>query len=65
MSVINLWREGQTARVIDLDDLKMPKGKPPFAVGDLVQIARVSADQQRVKTSAHSGWFAARRFEPL
>lgn len=58
-------RPGQSVRVVNLDDLKMPKGKPPFAIGDLVRIGRVTPDGKRCTTSAHSGWFSASRFEPI
>lgn len=59
------WQPGMPARVINLDGLKMPKGKPPFVVGDLVKVNKVTPDGKRLHTSGHAGWFAAHRFEPL
>lgn len=60
------WSPGMAARVIDIDDLRIPgKGKAPFAVGDPVRINKVTRDGKQVQTSAHPGWFHARRFEPL
>lgn len=39
------WKVGDGGRVVDLSDLKLPKGKkPPFAVGDLIRVSHVSTD---------------------
>ncbi len=70
------WNVGDGARVVDLSNLKLPKGKPPFVEGDIVLVVKVSDDGKRLvvapadaakrKTGeAHTGWFHAFRFAPF
>jgi hypothetical protein len=66
------FKRGDIARVVDMSELKLPKGKPPFAEGETVQVRTVSHDGKslvvhRTQPAAdqHTGWFAARRFEKL
>lgn len=59
------WRRGDAARVADLSGLKLPKGKPPFAEGDIIRVAKVSDDGSALNFNEHPGWFLARRFTPL
>ncbi|USQ97280.1 hypothetical protein [Caulobacter sp. RL271] len=59
-------RPGMSARVVNVDGIRLPgKGKVPFVVGDLVKINKLTRDGKQAQTSAHPGWFAAFRFEPL
>ena len=66
------FKPGDIARVVDMSGLKLPKGKPPFAEGETVEIRKVTPEGQSVTVTRtlpgadqHGGWFAARRFEKL
>lgn len=70
------WKAGDGARVVDLSGLSLPKGKPPFAEGDLVLVVKVSDDGKRLVVApadeakrklglSHTGWFKAARFAPF
>lgn len=66
------WKRGEIGRVVDMSELKLPKGKAPFAEGETVEIRKVSHDGQRLvvtrtlpRADQHTGWFFARRFEKL
>ncbi len=70
------WKEGDGARVVDMANLKLPKGKPPFAEGDIVLVVKVSDDGKRLVVAPgdaakrktgdlHTGWFHAFRFAPF
>ncbi len=66
------WKAGDIARVVDMSDLKLAKGKAPFAEGETVEIRKASVDGKSLVVrrtlpgaEQHTGWFAARRFEKL
>ncbi|MBQ1542776.1 MAG: hypothetical protein IIZ63_12295 [Caulobacteraceae bacterium] len=59
------FRAGATVRVVDLTDLRLPgKQKPPFEVGDLLQVTRCTTTGL-VMVDRHQGLFRPHRFAPV